>query len=197
MSLFIFCQKNITCIKKLKMIKTKASLAREKEAKGFKTVKLEVPKRLPKTLPPNGFQKEENSEDEAFNEIFGDGPKRNKPRKDKNQVTFDSARREILNYGLSNKSVNEKSDQTAELLMKLGAKPSKKKARNYKEILEEKRKEKLDGEKINKRTLFGTSATLQYRNQSKKRDDGLLKRYGRVEKRDRDKIKKSFNNKKK
>jgi hypothetical protein len=178
------------------MIKTKASLIKEKEAaKCFKVVKAEAPKRLPKTAPPNGFKKEENSEDEAFNEIFGDGPKR-RPKKDKNQVTFDSARREILNFGLSGKNADEKSDQTEQLLIKLGAKPLKKKSRNYKEILEEKRKEKLEGEKINRRALFGTSATLQYQNQSKKRDDGLLKKYGRVAKKDRESIKKSFNKRK-
>lgn len=179
------------------MIKTKASIIKENEAvKSFKVVKLEVPKRLPKTAPPNNFKKNENSEDEAFNEIFGDGPKR-KAKKDKNQVTFDSARREILNFGLSGKSADEKSDQTEQLLIKLGAKPLKKKARNYKEILEEKKKEKLEGEKVNKRTLFGTSATLQYRNQSQKRDDGLLKKYGKVSKRDRESVKHSFKNKRK
>ncbi len=180
------------------MIKTKASLIKNQEVKSFKVVKVETPKRLPKTAPPTNNQKDEDSEDEAFNEIFGDGPKR-RPKKRKNEVTFDSTRKEILNFGLSGKSADEKSDQTEQLLIKLGARPPKRKARNYKEILEEKPKEKLEVEKINKRALFGTSGSLQYRNHAKKRDEGLLRRYGNVEKGDRERIKnkKSFKNKRK
>lgn len=84
-------------------------------------------------------------------------------------------------------------DLNQQLAIKLGAKKPKNPARNYKEILEEKRKQKLEEEKINKRTVFGTSASLQYKSQKKKprKDDGLLKRYGRVEKKDKEQIGKS------
>lgn len=180
------------------MIQTKASLLKQKEAeKTFQAVKFENVKKLPKTKPPTQkFDKSDDPEDEEFNKIFGDGGGRNR-RKDKNkEVTFDGARREILNFGLSGKSVNERSNQTELLLIKLGAKPTKRKGVNYKELLEEKKKQKLQDASINKRTLFGTSASLQYqgqkRSQARKKDEGLLKRYGRVEKSDKKKI----NNKK-
>lgn len=175
------------------MIKTKASLLKVQDAqKSFKAIKIEKPQRLPKTKPPH--QKFQEASDEEFESIFGDGGGSRKPKKKKNEVTFDSARREILNFGLSGKSKDEKSNQTEELLLKLGAKPLKKKGRNYKEILEEKKKLKQEGESVNKRVLFGTSASLQFRSQQKKKskDDGLLKRYGRVEKGDRKYIKKAM-----
>ena len=86
--------------------------------------------------------------------------------------------------------LDAKSKQSAQvqLAIKLGAKPEKNKHRNYKEILEEKKLEKLEEKKINPRTIFGASASLQLRGQNKKgfkggkKDDGLLKRYGKVEK---------------
>lgn len=171
------------------MIKTKASMAKDKELeKNFKVIKFDGLKKLPKTKPPNSSykKKDQNSEDEAFDEIFGDGPSRKKSKSDKNEVTFDKARKEILNFGLSGKNSSEKSDQITQLLIKLGAKPPKKQSRNYKEILEEKKRQKEVDSSINKRTIFGTSASLQYRYQKNqnqpKKDDGLLKGYGKVNK---------------
>lgn len=178
------------------MIKTKASFLKHQEAeKSFKVVKCEKLKRLPKTKPPQSFNSK-NDEDDEFNQIFGDGSSQSYKRKSKKQeVTFDGARKEILNFGLSAKSGNEKSNQTEQLLIKLGAKPLKRKAKNYKELLDEKRKLKLEDASVNKRAISGTSATLQYQSQSKKKirkNDGLLKRYGRVEKSDRNNLSKSF-----
>ena len=168
------------------MIKTKASLLKEKELKAvkeFKAVKFEGLKRLPKTKPPQSYNnKNKDSEDEEFDAIFGDGP-RKRPKKDKNEVTFDKARREVLNLGISGANAADQSDQITQLLVKLGAKPPKRQARNYKEILEERKKMKDEDSKINKRAIFGTSASLQYRSQKKtSRNDGLLRSYGRVDK---------------
>lgn len=173
------------------MIRTKASLAKQTKAdSAFQIVKFDEKKtKLPKTRPPNsaGVGNNSESEDSEFERVFGDGPSRKKSKKDKKEVTFQSARREIINYGIAGSSRTEKIDLNQQLAIKLGAKPAKNVARNYKEILEEKRLQKEQDKTVNKRTIFGTSASLQYRHQKKKtsRNDGLLKRYGRVEKDDK------------
>lgn len=173
------------------MIRTKASLAKEIKAESnFHIVKFDENKtRLPKTLPPKSAGgNNSESEDSEFERVFGDGPSRKKSKKTK-EVTFQSARREIINYGIAGSSRSEKIDLNQQLAIKLGAKPAKNIGRNYKEILEEKRKQKEQDKTVNKRTIFGTSASLQYRHQKKKtsRNDGLLRRYGRVEKDDKQK----------
>jgi Domain of unknown function (DUF4602) len=180
------------------MIKTKASLNKDKQLeKEFKIIKLEGLKRLPSTKPPqikNEFDKfktvrNSNSDDE-FEAIFGDfKPKR---KKSSNEITYESARREVMNFGIAGSK--EKSNYTKQLLIKLGAKKPKNTARNYKEILNEKQQQKLEESKINKRAIFGTSHSLQYRNQRKvaNRDDGLLKKYGKIDKANKKNIKQKF-----
>lgn len=182
------------------MIRTKASLAKQVNASSsFQVIKFDGKKtKLPKTRPPNaaGGNKSE-SEDSEFERVFGDGPKRKKSKKDKKDVTFQSARREIINFGIAGSDRNSRTDLNQQLAIKLGAKPLKNVGRNYKEILEEKRQQKKEQSAINTRTMFGTSASLQYRSQKMKgsrKHDGLLKRYGKVEKESREKIE---NNKKK
>lgn len=181
------------------MIKTKASQIKELKAKeNFKAVKFEKLKRLPKTAPPQSYKNAKDSDDE-FNEVFGDGAGRSKKSTRNKEVTFDSARREILNFGISGKNADVKSNQTEQLLIKLGAKPTKQKGKNYKLLLDEKRKLKADSANINTRSLFGTSATLQYRSQKQpstshknktiKKNDELLKQYGKLSKADRKNIK--------
>ncbi|CRK89354.1 CLUMA_CG003112, isoform A [Clunio marinus] len=169
------------------MIQTKASIAKQIKADSdFKVIKFDG---LKSSLPKSKFKMpEENkseSEDSEFERIFGDGPKKKKTKRNKKEVTLESARREIINFGISGSSASEKLDLNQQLAIKLGAKPPKKPARNYKEILEEKRNLKEKEKTINRRTIFGTSASLQYRNQKRKpsqKNDGLLKRYGKVEK---------------
>lgn len=167
------------------MIRTKASQMKSQSTADFKVVKFEGLKRLPKTRPPQMQQQDQNEEDEMFDEIFGDGPSRKKAKKDKNEFTMEKAKREVINFGISGADATKKSDQITQLLIKLGAKPPKNQARNYKEILEEKKKLKEADSKVNKRAIFGTSASLQYRSQNHKKsrkNDGLLRSYGRVDK---------------
>lgn len=168
------------------MIRTKASVLKQAIVESsFQVVKDDSSKRkLPKTAAPKGSGNKSDSEDSEWERVFGDGPKK-KSKKDKKEVTFQSARREIINLGIAGSTGSEKIELNQQLAIKLGAKPQKKVARNYKEILEEKRKQKEEDKTVNKRTLFGTSASLQYRNQKKfksRKGDGLLKRYGKVEK---------------
>lgn len=172
-------------VNKATMIRTKASLAQKLDSDAVQVVVFDgKKKRLPKTLPPSKTGNDgEESDDSEFERVFGDGgPRKKKPKK--NEVTYDSARREIINFGIAGSSSSDKVDLNQQLAIKLGAKPPKRQARNYKEILEDKRKEKELDETVNKRTIFGTSASLQYRSQKRKapKRDGLLKRYGKVEK---------------
>lgn len=168
------------------MIRTKASLAQKLDSDAVQVVVYDgKKKRLPKTLPPGKPSNDgEESDDSEFERVFG--PRKKKPKK--NEVTFDSARREIINFGIAGSSSSDKLDLNQQLAIKLGAKPPKRQARNYKDILEDKRKEKALDETVNKRTIFGTSASLQYRSQKKPapKRDGLLKRYGKVEKESKD-----------
>lgn len=78
------------------MIKTKASLVKKVEPNSsFKLITFDSQKRrLPKTKPPTNGNKSE-SEDSEFERVFGDGPKKKKPKKGKDDVTFQSARREV------------------------------------------------------------------------------------------------------
>lgn len=180
------------------MIRTKASLAKNLSGdSSFQVVTFDGSsrKRLPKTEPPKSGNKSD-SEDSEFERVFGDGPKKKKSKKNKTETTYQSARREIINFGIAGSAATDKMDLNQQLAIKLGAKKPKNPARNYKEILEEKRKQKLEEGRINKRTVFGTSASLQYKSQKKKprKDDGLLKRYGRVEKKDKEQIGKSGKN---
>lgn len=174
------------------MIKTKASLALAQNHSDFKHIKFEKKslKTLPKTAPPKldtdkkKKDDDENSEDSEWEAIFGDGPK--KPKKeDKLKPTFESARREVINFGIAGSNVTERSDLSQQLAVKLGAKPAKNQARNYKEILEEKRRNKGE-DKVDMRKFSGSFASHQLRNQKKSRhnkaNDGLLKQYGRVDK---------------
>lgn len=170
------------------MIRTKASQAKKLDSDTVQVVVFDSKrKRLPKTLPPKKTGNDgEESDDSEFERVFGDGPRKKKP---KNEVTFDSARREIINLGIAGSNASDKLDLNQQLAIKLGARPPKRQARNYKDILEDKRKEKALDETVNKRTIFGTSASLQYRSQKKKsgpKRDGLLKRYGKVEKESKD-----------
>lgn len=169
------------------MIRTKASLIKEDADSSFQVTTFDSKKRkLPKTAPPNPRMNKNDSEDE-FERVFGDGPKNKRAKKGKEDVSFQSAKREIINFGIAGSNKTDKLDLNQQLAIKLGAKPAKKPARNYKEILEEKRLQKEQEKLINKRTVFGTSASLQYRSQKRKpvRNTGLLKRYGKVEKGDK------------
>lgn len=168
------------------MIRTKASLAKAVSPdSNFKLVKFDgSKKRLPKTKPPTTGNKSE-SEDSEFERVFGDGPKKKKSKKGKDEVTFQSARREVMNFGIAGSAASDKLDLNQQLAIKLGARPPKNPTRNYKEILEEKRKQKEHDKSINRRALFGTSASLQFRSQKRKvsrRNDGLLKGYGKLKK---------------
>lgn len=181
------------------MIKTKASLAKNiDENSSFKVIKFDGTSktRLPKTAPPKSGNKSE-SEDSEFERVFGDGPRKKKSKTSKDDVTYQSVRREIINFGIAGSAASDKIDLNQQLAIKLGAKPPKNPSRNYKEILEEKRKQKLEDKKVNNRNIFGSSASLQYKSLKKKpRNDGLLKRYGKVEKGDREEIEKSKKRKK-
>ena len=103
------------------MIRTKASLAKQIDSDtNFQVTKYDATKRkLPKTKPPGAGNKSE-SEDSEFERIFGDGPKKKKSKKSKTEVTFQSARREIINFGIAGSLSSDKIDLNQQLAIKLG-----------------------------------------------------------------------------
>ena len=109
------------------MIRTKASLAKQinADSTNFQVISFDKSsrQRLPKTAPPQSDEKEDS--DSEFERVFGDGPSRKKKKKDKTEVTFDSARREVINFGIAGSTATDKSDLSQQLLIKLGAKPLK------------------------------------------------------------------------
>lgn len=112
-----------------------------------------------------------------------------KKKPDDSVFNYKTARNEVINFGMSGFDAKSKQSAQVELAIKLGARPLKQKHKNYKEFLAEKKLEKVETSKINPRTIFGASASLQLRGQNKKgytagkkKDDGLLQRYGKVEK---------------
>ncbi|ESO07204.1 hypothetical protein HELRODRAFT_170515 [Helobdella robusta] len=84
--------------------------------------------------------------------------KKNKEKVKKSKIEFDlkKAKMEVLQLGLKGLASDEKEDATVRMLTKLGAKPPKNKAVNYKEFLAKKQSEKQNLLKEQEmRKLFG------------------------------------------
>lgn len=101
------------------MIRTKASIAKQATAyTTFQLVKFDAQRsRLPKTAPPQVESgNKSGSDDSEFERIFGDGPsKKKKLKKGKKEVTYESARKEIINFGIAGSKANEKLDLNQQL----------------------------------------------------------------------------------
>lgn len=102
------------------MIRTKASIAKQATADStFQLVKFDSQRsRLPKTAPPQVESKNKSeSDDSEFERIFGDGgpSKKKKLKKGKKEVTYESARKEIINFGIAGSKANEKMDLNQQL----------------------------------------------------------------------------------
>uniref|UniRef100_A0A336K9D0 CSON004702 protein n=1 Tax=Culicoides sonorensis TaxID=179676 RepID=A0A336K9D0_CULSO len=110
--------------------------------------------------------------------------------KDNSTVDLQKARKEVINLGLSGFSDKlHKEEAEIQLAIKLGARPPKRKYKNYKEILEEKKQvKKVDettSEKIAKKFQFGSTQSFQKyvagnRHKTKKNPKNVLNSYGKV-----------------
>ncbi|XP_055546960.1 uncharacterized protein C1orf131 [Wyeomyia smithii] len=126
--------------------------------------------------------------DPDIGDIFDDA-RRRKPKQQKDPRLFDisQARKEVINFGISGLDRETKHEAKVALAIKLGAKPPKKMYRNYKEILEERKREKQDEERSNRRRKgqsFGAAKSFQQRQlrvrQKSTNPGSVTKHYGVV-----------------
>lgn len=120
--------------------------------------------------PAEGDGKPDDDEEDDIDDIFSDARRRKrKARKDDPKV-FDisSARKEVINFGISGLDRNTKLEAKVALAIKLGAKPPKNKYRNYKEILEERKQAKQENDRTSRRKKgqsFGAAKSYQQQKQ--------------------------------
>ncbi|XP_063695497.1 uncharacterized protein C1orf131 homolog [Culicoides brevitarsis] len=116
------------------------------------------------------------------------------PDKPPTLLDLQRARKEVINLGISGFSDKmAKEEAEIQLAIKLGAKPPKKPYKNYKEILEEKRKVKkvqeTTSERVAKKHQFGSGTSyIKYltgnRHKTKKNPKNVLNSYGKVKAKD-------------
>uniref|UniRef100_A0A8D8JV72 Uncharacterized protein C1orf131 homolog n=1 Tax=Culex pipiens TaxID=7175 RepID=A0A8D8JV72_CULPI len=180
-------------------IQTRAS--RVKEAPSEFSVTVFEPKKaranrpkLPKVkrlAPEEDAKSDDNGDsDEAdIDDIFSDARRRKRKVKEDPQ-TFDisRARKEVINFGISGFDRDTKHEAKVALAIKLGAKAPKNPYRNYKEILEERKRQKEDTDRENRRRKgqsFGAAKSFQQHQQrarQKASDPGsVTKHYGVVD----------------
>jgi hypothetical protein len=182
------------------IIPTKAMLLKKNAIQQFTTVVCEQRKKTPKfnqnfakklgDQETTKRKKDDDSESE-LDDIFCDTPRRKKKTVEDSSFNMTRARNEVINFGMSGFDTADKKSAQIALAIKLGAKPPKNKHRNYKEILEEKRKVRLEQNSSDvrkeKRQQFGAEASFQtnaqmYRERQKRAAGGVTASYGNVKK---------------
>ncbi|XP_045468650.1 uncharacterized protein C1orf131 [Harmonia axyridis] len=108
-----------------------------------------------------------------------------------NYFNIKKAKNEVIKFALTNLEGQDKRKATMQLAIKLGAKPPRKKFRNYKTVLEERKKEKLNEEskaylqQIGKNSIgesmTKTNLAMKHKKFKKKPKD-ILDIYGKVKK---------------
>ncbi|XP_022905809.1 uncharacterized protein C1orf131 homolog [Onthophagus taurus] len=108
-----------------------------------------------------------------------------------NELNIKRAKFEIMKFGMSGFDQQKKEEAKIQLAIKLGAKPPKNKYRNYKELIEEKKREKLEEEKTIKLQQSGKNKmgksiakgkSFDRKRRKGKETKGLLDVYGKVDK---------------
>ncbi|XP_050303867.1 uncharacterized protein C1orf131 [Anthonomus grandis grandis] len=112
---------------------------------------------------------------------------------DKNEFNIYKAKREVMQFGISGFDTAKKEEAKIQQLIKLGAKPPKKKNKNYKELLKEKKMEKEKKESTQQfqqlgKNSMGKSVAKGKSYDRKRRREGILDIYGRIIK-DKDRAK--------
>ncbi|XP_049530004.1 uncharacterized protein C1orf131 homolog [Anopheles darlingi] len=179
-------------------IQTKASAVLKKKAEFAVTVfepKKAALKRKqtarPRPPPVEDRKTSDNEDDDDdIDDIFSDAPRR-KPKSKADPTQFDlaKARKDIINFGISGFDKEDKQQASVALAIKLGAKPPKRKHRNYREILEEKKAAKTTEEDVAAKRRagqadFGAVQSFQ-KQQQRKRDrernpGAIMKHYGKA-----------------
>ncbi|XP_055638238.1 uncharacterized protein C1orf131 homolog [Toxorhynchites rutilus septentrionalis] len=187
-------------------IQTKASLSSKKDSESeFSVTVFESKKsntrrhKIPEFQPADRLSEDENGVDQDdIDDIFSDARKRKrKVKEDPRKFDISTARKEIINFGISGFDKETKHQAKIALAIKLGAKPPKKGYRNYKEILEERKREKEECDRSNRRKLgqsFGAAKSFQQQKQRLRQrasnPNSVTKHYGVVNPKIDDKKKK-------
>ncbi|XP_055912208.1 uncharacterized protein LOC129946153 [Eupeodes corollae] len=137
--------------KELKIVPTRAAMLLKNKAV-FKATVFEEPKSQPKT----NEQKPEANKREHEKTISSN----NLPKK-KDDMEFDikRARHEVINFALNGVQAKNKKKMQIVQAIKLGAKPPKKACKNYKELLDEKKRLKQIREERQKFHQLGKNQT--------------------------------------
>jgi hypothetical protein len=105
------------------MIKTKASAVKNvDQVNVVKFVERKKTHRIPKYFPKEEEIEEKSQSDQEFDEIFSDDPPRKKAKEDKNEFSFQKARRDIFNFAVGGFEKKEEKDAKIKLAIKLGLK---------------------------------------------------------------------------
>ncbi|KRT78912.1 hypothetical protein AMK59_7454, partial [Oryctes borbonicus] len=100
------------------------------------------------------------------------------------EINMKRARFEIIKFGMSGFNKQKKVEAKVQLAIKLGAKPPKQKYKNYKDVLKEKRKERIKEEKRKLKLQQGRSQITQisaykkHMDKRRKKEKGILDIYG-------------------
>ncbi|XP_021708057.1 uncharacterized protein C1orf131 homolog [Aedes aegypti] len=158
-------------------IQTKASLMRKRPQQDDFQVTVFEPKKAKanrpkfvKPKPESGDKTDEEAEEEDIDDIFSEARRRKRKAKKEDPQVFDisRARKEVINYGISGLDRETKLEAKVALAVKLGAKPPKNAYRNYKEILEERRREKTETDRESRRRKgqsYGAARSYQQQKQ--------------------------------
>lgn len=133
----------------LKPVLTKAALALQNKQNEFKALVFEEPKAAASAT-------EENSTPNTKKTLN----KTRAPKEDENEFDIKKARHEVLNFAMNNQRIqkNQKKMQIFQLV-KLGAKPPKKLHKNYKDLLDERKRLKEIREQRKKFHQLGKNQT--------------------------------------
>ncbi|XP_062565515.1 uncharacterized protein C1orf131 homolog [Armigeres subalbatus] len=176
-------------------IQTKASLIRKQsndndfqvtvfEPQKAKANKPKLARKVSLSDPDGKSDGEENIDD-----IFSDARRRKRKAGNDDSQVFDisRARKEVINYGISGLDRETKHEAKVALAIKLGAKPPKNQYRNYKEILEERKREKFDADRESRRRKGQSYGAVRSYQQQKQRvrqkasnPNSVTKHYGIV-----------------
>ncbi|KAI8118857.1 hypothetical protein CVS40_9580 [Lucilia cuprina] len=131
-----------------KPVLTKAALALQNKQKEFKAIVFEEPKASTTITPQDDSKRiKKNNSDKT-------------PAEDENEFDIKKARHEVLNFAMNNQRVQKnKKKMLIYQMVQLGAKPPKKAYKNYKELLDERKRLKNIREERKKLHQLGKNQT--------------------------------------
>lgn len=161
-------------------IVTRGAKNKNQALKNFMTVTYEAPKKKKKSenshTPTINIVENSNDNDDD------DDDKNNMDPKRKQELEMKRARFEVMKFGMSGLKKTKAKEAKIALAISLGARPPKNRKKNYKEILKERKIEKIKESK--RKSYSGATDSLKKRKTRRKvkKDSGILGVYGTVQK---------------